>query len=189
VRVMRGIDLTRRWCEVRFDGVAVSDSSVLGEPGAAAAATARAGQLATVVQAAEVVGAGEALFERTVQYAKDRVQFGRAIGSFQALKHRLADLLMELEAARVATRYAALALADDRDDRDEAVAVAGAYARDAIAHLCGESLQLHGGVGFTWEHDVHLFLRRIKSEQLLYGEPWRHRERLCAIAEIESAPV
>jgi alkylation response protein AidB-like acyl-CoA dehydrogenase len=130
-----------------------------------------------------MVGAGEALFERTVQYAKDRVQFGRAIGSFQAIKHRLADLLIDLEGARAATRYAALALADERDDRDEAIAVAGAYVRDAIAHLCGESLQLHGGIGFTWEHDLHLYLRRAKSEQVLYGEPWRHRERLCAFAE------
>jgi len=183
VRVMAGLDLTRRLCEVRFDGVVVPRSNVVGSVGQAATAIERALQLATVVQAAEIVGVGEALFERTVQYAKDRVQFGRPIGSFQALKHRLADMLIELEGARVAARYAAFAVADGRDDRDEAVAVAGSYVRDAIAHLCGESLQLHGGIGFTWEYDVHLYLRRVKAEQVLYGEPWRHRERLCALTE------
>ena len=183
VRIMQGLDLTRRLCEVRFDGVVVPASGIVGRVGGAGEAMHRARQLATVVQAAEIVGVGEALFERTVQYAKDRVQFGRPIGSFQALKHRLADMLIELEGARSAARYAALAMADDREDRDEAVAVAGAYVRDAIAHLCGESLQLHGGIGFTWEHDVHLYLRRVKSEQVLYGESWRYREELCALAE------
>jgi len=183
VRVMSGIDLSRRICEVRFDEVVVSESAVVGAVGGAEAAIGRALQLATVVQAAEMVGAGEALFERTVQYAKDREQFGRPIGSFQALKHRLADMLIELEGARAAARYAAFAMADERDDRGEAVAVAGSYVRDAIAHLCGESLQLHGGIGFTWEHDVHLYLRRAKAEQVAYGEPWWHRERLCALTE------
>jgi len=149
VRIMNGLDLSRRICEVRFDQVVVSDSNVVGAVGGAEPAIGRGLQLATVVQAAETVGAGEALFERTVQYAKDRVQFGRPIGSFQALKHRLANMLIELEGARASARYAAFAMADERDDRDEAVAVAGSYVRDAIAHLCGESLQLHGGIGFT----------------------------------------
>ncbi len=186
-RVMAGIDVTRRLCEVRFDGVAVSRADILGPEGDADHAIDRARRLATVVQAAEVVGAGEALFERTVQYAKDRVQFGRTIGSFQAIKHRLADMLIELEGARAAARYAAFAIADDRDDRDEAVAVAGSYARDAVAHLCGEALQLHGGIGFTWEHDTHLYLRRVKSEQVLYGEAWWHREQLCRLTEASLA--
>jgi alkylation response protein AidB-like acyl-CoA dehydrogenase len=183
VRVMTGLDLTRRLCEVRFDGVEVPLENVVGAVGEAAAAIDRGLQVAAVVQSAELVGAGEALLERTVQYAKDREQFGRPIGSFQALKHRLANLLIELEGARASARYAAFAVADDRDDHDEAVAVAGSYVREAVAHLCGESLQLHGGIGFTWEHDVHLYLRHAKSEQVLYGEPWRHRERLCALAE------
>jgi alkylation response protein AidB-like acyl-CoA dehydrogenase len=182
-RVMNGLDLTRRLCEVRFDDVEVPVTDIVGPVGGAAGSIDRGLHLATVFQAAELVGVGEALFERTVQYAKDRKQFGRPIGSFQALKHRLADMLIELEGARASARYAALAVADDRDDVDEAVAVAGSYVRDAIAHLCGESLQLHGGIGFTWEHDVHLYLRRAKSEQVLYGEPWRHRDRLCALVE------
>ncbi len=182
-RPLGGIDLTRRLCEVRFDAATVPDDHVIGALGGAAPSVDRALRLATVVQSAEAVGAAEHLFDVTVQYAKDRVQFGRAIGSFQAIKHRLADLHIELEAARAAARYAALAVADDRDDRDESVAVAGAYVRDAVAHLCGESLQIHGGIGFTWEHDVHLYMRRAKTDQALYGDPPWHRERLCALIE------
>jgi alkylation response protein AidB-like acyl-CoA dehydrogenase len=182
-RVLGGIDLTRRLCEVRFTGVSVEpDAVVAGEDGTPVS-IGRSLQLATVLQAAEAVGAADELFVRTVQYAKDRVQFGRAIGSFQAIKHKLANLLVELEAARAATHDAALALDGGTDDADEAVAVAGVYVRDACAHLCGESLQIHGGIGFTWEHDVHLFIRRAKADQLLYGEPAWHRERLCALVE------
>lgn len=186
-RPLGTIDITRGYGEVVFEGVVLPCTQVLGGLGEAADPIERALRVATVVQAAECVGAAEHLLEMTVQYAKDRVQFGRAIGSFQAIKHRLADLVIELEGARAAARYAALAVADDRPDRDEAVAVAGSYVRDAFAHLCGEALQLHGGVGFTWEHDVHLFLRRAKAEQGLYGEPRWHRERLCQLIETAEA--
>lgn len=186
-RQLGGIDLTRRLCEVRFEAASVPDDHVVGGLGGAAPLVDRALRLATVVQAAEALGAAEHLFDVTVQYAKDRVQFGRPIGSFQAIKHRLADLHIQLEGARAAARYAALAVADDRDDRDEAVAVAGAYVRDAVAHLCGESLQIHGGIGFTWEHDLHLFQRRAKTDQALYGDPPWHRERLCALIEASVA--
>ncbi len=186
-RPLGTIDVTRTLCEVGFDGVVVPDTQLLGGLGDASEAIQRALRVAAVVQAAECVGAAERLLEMTVQYAKDRVQFGRPIGSFQAIKHRLADLVIELEAARAAARYAALAVADDRPDRDEAVAVAGSYVRDAFAHLCGEALQLHGGIGFTWEHDVHLFLRRAKTDQALYGEPAWHRERLCRLLEAADA--
>jgi alkylation response protein AidB-like acyl-CoA dehydrogenase len=182
-RVLGGLDLTRRFCEVRFSGVRVERDDVLADGTDAEAVVSRALQLATVLQAAGAVGAADELFERTVQYAKDRVQFGRAIGSFQAIKHKLANLLIELEGARAATHYAALAFADDMPDRDEAVAVAGSYVRDACAHLSGEALQTYGGTGFTWEGDVHLFVRRATTEQLLYGDPAWHRERLCSILE------
>ena len=140
-------------------------------------------RVAGVIQAAESVGAMEKLFELTVQHAKDRVQFGRAIGSFQAIKHRLADLLVELEGARAATHFAALAFADETPDRDHAIATAGCYVREAASHLAGEALQIHGGVGFTWEYDVHLFLRRAKTEQALYGDPSWHAERLVRLVE------
>jgi alkylation response protein AidB-like acyl-CoA dehydrogenase len=184
-RLLRTIDLTRRFAEVRFDGVEVDTATIVGEPGGAGPLVERALQVATVLQSAEAVGAAEQLFERTVQYAKDRVQFGRTIGGFQSVKHRLADLLVQLEAARAAARYAALAVADDRPDRDEAVAVAGSFVRDACAYIGGEALQIHGGIGFTWDHDVHLFVRRAKADQALYGEPSWHRERLTSIMERE----
>ncbi len=174
-RVLTGLDLTRRFGEVRFDGVTVPGRAELA---GGWAVVERCLSVATVLQAAESVGAADHLFTSTVEYAKRRVQFGRTIGSFQAIKHRLADLLIELEGMRAAAHYAALALGDGLPDADEAVATAGSYVDDAFAHLSGEALQLHGGIGFTWEHDVHLFVRRAKVNQVLYGDgPW-HRERL-----------
>jgi alkylation response protein AidB-like acyl-CoA dehydrogenase len=184
VRVLKGLDLTRRLCEVQFNGVEVDGTNVIGELSKAAPVIDRALQLATVIQSAESTGASAHLFETTVQYTKDRVQFGRAIGSFQAIKHRLANLAVTLESLRAMSRYAALALADDMVDRDEAIASAGSYVREASSFITGESMQLHGGIGFTWEHDVHLFQRRAKTDEGLYGEPSDHRERLCALLEV-----
>jgi alkylation response protein AidB-like acyl-CoA dehydrogenase len=160
--------------------VAAPDAAVLAR---GREVTERALGVATVLLAAESVGAAEALFGATVDYAKSRVQFGRPIGSFQAIKHRLADMLIELEAMRAASHYAALALGDGLEDADEAVATAGAYVCDAFAHLSGEALQLHGGIGFTWEHDMHLFVRRAKVNQVLYGDGMWHREQLVRLAE------
>jgi len=176
VRVRRhtGLDLTRRFGEITFTGATVPADSVLG----GAEVLERAISVATVIKSAEATGAAEILFERTVDYLRDRVQFGRTIGSYQAIKHRLADLLIEVEAMRTATYYAALAVDEGFEDAAEAVATAGSYVPEAFAHLTGESLQLHGGIGFTWEHDVHLFVRRSKSDEPLYGEPAWHRENL-----------
>ncbi len=179
-RVLTGLDLTRRFAEVRFDAVVVPAGAELT---GGWDVVERCLSLATVLQAAEDVGAADLVFESTVDYAKRRVQFGRTIGSFQAIKHRLADLLVELEAMRAAAYYAALALGDGLEDAAEGVATAGAYVDDAFAHLCGESVQLHGGIGFTWEHDAHLFVRRAKVNQVLYGDGAWHRERLVRLAE------
>ncbi|MCU1344794.1 MAG: hypothetical protein JWL70_1060, partial [Acidimicrobiia bacterium] len=187
VRGLTGLDLTRRLGEVRFDGALVPASALVGSPGPDAERVLEAGfQLATVLQAGEAVGAAQYLLDTTVQYAKDRVQFGRPIGSFQALKHRFANLHISLEAMRAAAHYGALALGDGQPDAAEAVAVVGSYVKEAFSALCGEALQLHGGIGFTWEHDVHLFLRRAKVDQVLYGDPAWHRERLCQLVEPES---
>ncbi|MAJ59764.1 MAG: hypothetical protein CBC48_07300 [bacterium TMED88] len=184
LRVSTGIDLTRRVCEVSFRSVVVPAANVLGEPADVEGRLTRIFQLTTVLQAAQSVGASEQLFQMTLQHVKDRVQFGRTIGSFQAIKHRMADLWAELEGARAATWYAALAVADGQPDLDEAVAVAGSFVRENAAFLAGESLQLHGGVGFTWEYDVHLYLRRAQADKLLYGDPSWHREKLCQAVEI-----
>jgi alkylation response protein AidB-like acyl-CoA dehydrogenase len=180
LQTMRGLDLTRRFSDVNFDQVVVpaSDELVSGM-----AVLERGLALATVVQAAESVGAADTVFSAIVDYAQKRVQFGRTIGSFQAIKHRLANLSIELEAMRAAAHYAALALGDGLDDAAEAVATAGSYVDDALAHLCGEALQLHGGIGFTWEHDSHLFVRRAKVNQVLYGDGTWHRERLVRLTE------
>ena len=187
-RTIAGLDLTRRFAEVHFDAVAVPENGALVGRGPAPAegstVVTRCLALATVLQAAESVGAAEVVFEETVEYANRRVQFGRTIGSFQAIKHRLADLYMEVEAMRVAAEYAALALGDDMDDAAEAVATAGAFVDDAFAHLCGEALQLHGGIGFTWEHDMHLFSRRAKVNQVLYGDGAWHRDQLVRLSEV-----
>ena len=185
-RAIAGLDLTRRFAEVRFDDVAVPAAAELA---GGWAVVERCLALATVLQAAESVGAADLVFTSTVEYLKKRVQFGRTIGSFQAIKHRLADLLLDLEGMRAAAHYAALALADDLPDAAEAVATAGAYVDDTFAHLCGEALQLHGGIGFTWEHDIHLFVRRAKVNQVLYGDGAWHRERLVGLIEAETKPV
>jgi alkylation response protein AidB-like acyl-CoA dehydrogenase len=182
VRALEGLDLTRALGVVDFDGVVVPRSSVL-DGGDARATIGRALEVATVLHAAEAVGAADYLFDATVQYLRDRVQFGRPIASFQAIKHRLADMKIRLEGMRAAAHLAALALGDGFDDKAEAVSTAGAFVPDVFAALCGEALQLHGGIGFTWEHDVHLFVRRAKVNQVLYGDPAWHRERLCALAE------
>jgi alkylation response protein AidB-like acyl-CoA dehydrogenase len=180
VRTLRGLDLTRRFAEVRFEGVHVPAS---GEVGSAGAVVERALAVAIVLQAAESVGAADGLLAATVDYAKKRMQFGRTIGSFQAIKHRLANLAMELEAMRAAAHYAALALGDGLEDAQAAVATVGGYVDDTFAHLCGEAVQLHGGIGFTWEHDAHLFVRRAKVNQALYGDGAWHRERLLRLTE------
>ncbi|MDE3205060.1 MAG: acyl-CoA/acyl-ACP dehydrogenase [Acidobacteriota bacterium] len=183
VRPLSALDLTRRYSKVYFDQVEVELPQRIGPAEAGLEILARAGAVATVVQVGEAAGAVDYLVDETVRYAKDRVQFGRPIGSFQAIKHRLADLHVAREAVRATAYYAALALGDGQVDAAEAVAVAGAYVGDTYAWVCGEALQLHGGIGFTWEHDMHLFLRRAKVDQVLYGEPHWHRERLCRILE------
>jgi alkylation response protein AidB-like acyl-CoA dehydrogenase len=188
-RTLTGLDLTRRFSELTFDGVLVPESSELtgsrpemGQDGGEQILTSCL-SLATILQAADSVGAAEVLFEETVEYLKRREQFGRTIASFQAIKHRLADLQLQLEAMRVTTEFAALAWADEFEDVDLAVACAGTYVDDAFAHLSGEALQLHGGIGFTWDHDVHLFVRRAKVNQVLYGDGAWHCDRLLRLTE------
>ena len=183
VRVMAGLDLTRTLAEVSCKGVEVAVQGVVGTRDDGLPIMTRALEVATVLQAADAVGAAEYLFEVTVDYLKDRVQFGRPIGSFQAIKHRLANMKIQVESMRAAAHYAALALADGFDDAAAAVSTAGSYVGDAFASLCGEALQLHGGIGFTWEHDVHLFVRRARVDQVLFAEPAWHRERLCVLTE------
>lgn len=184
VRPLTALDITRRLCEVRFDHVKVPRSALVGKPGQADEAIERQLQAAIVLLCAESVGGAQQLLDMTVQYAKDRVQFNRPIGSFQAIKHKCANMLTWLEASRAATYYAALAFQDRLPDSPQASSIAKSYVSEAYSNLAGEALQIHGGIGFTWEHDVHLYLRRAKSDEVLYGDPAWHRERICTLVGV-----
>ncbi len=176
VRDMATIDLARRFSEISFDGVTVSTGSMLpADP----LCRQHVIDIATVIQCAESVGAAERLLEMTVTHALSRHQFGRPIGSFQAIKHRLADMRIRVQACRAATRYAAWALAAGRDDATRAAHVAKQYGGEAASWVASEALQIHGGIGFTWAHDLHLFLRRIKANELTLGTPDWHARRLA----------
>jgi alkylation response protein AidB-like acyl-CoA dehydrogenase len=176
-----GLDLTRRFVDVRFAGVEVGTEGVLGTPGAAATDVDRQLDVAVTLNLAESVGAMRRLVEITVEYAKARTAFGRPIGSFQALKHLLADASHWTELSTAAADAAAEAVADGRPTGSEIVSIAKAYAGDAGAMVGQTCLQAHGGIGFTWEHDLHLYLRRLEADRVLYGDPVWHRERICRI--------
>lgn len=172
------LDLTRTLAEVSFDAVAVPDAAKLplAEP---TTDLERALQIAIVLQCGESLGVAEALLEMTVEYSKGRVQFDRPIGSFQVIRHKCADMRIALEGIRTFARYAALAVQDRFEDASEAVHAAKSHIGDATAYIAGEALQVHGGVGFTWEYDVHYLLRRAKSNQVLWGEPAWHNELIA----------
>ena len=136
-----------------------------------------------MLSAADSLGVGERLLEMTVGYVKVREQFGRPLGSFQSVKHKVADMLTTLKGARAATYYAAMALDAGVADATVAASVAKAFTAQGVGALAGEALQAHGGIGFTWEHDLHLYLRRAKVNEMLYGAPAEHYERLAALLE------
>jgi alkylation response protein AidB-like acyl-CoA dehydrogenase len=177
------VDPTLPLADLVLDGVVAPADRVLAEPGAAGVAEGleRAGQQATVALAASTVGACRAIFERTVEYAKDRVQFGRPIGSFQALKHRMADMYMAVERATSLVWFAALAIAEDDPRRAEAASMAKAAAGECQRLVVQDGLQLHGGIGMTWENDLHFLLKRALSGDALYGNAVHHRTRLAQV--------
>jgi alkylation response protein AidB-like acyl-CoA dehydrogenase len=139
--------------------------------------------------ASEQVGVAQWCLATTVGYLKDRRQFGRVVGSFQALKHRLADLYVATESAGAAARYAAVTTAVDDPDRAVAGAVASSYCGDAAVRAAEEAVQLHGGIGMTWEHPAHLYLKRAKADQIALGTPGFHRARLAELVDLAAAPA
>lgn len=139
------------------------------------------------VLASEQVGIAQWCLDTTVEYVKQRHQFGRPVGSFQALKHRLSEVYLRLVTARAAARHAASALAEGGPEADVAVSLAAAHCGDVAVHAAEECLQLHGGIGMTWEHPVHLYLKRAKSDQLALGTPGAHRARLGALVDLPPA--
>jgi alkylation response protein AidB-like acyl-CoA dehydrogenase len=170
------LDLTRRFAHVHLHGVRARR---LGR-GDATAALARVALQASVALSAEQVGGARACLDRAVEHMKERIQFGRPIGSFQALKHRAADAYGALELARSAACWAWWVVAEDRPELAEAAHVAASLAAEAYDRAARECIHLHGGMGFTWEHDAHLYLRRARTSQTLLGDPIAHRAALAA---------
>jgi alkylation response protein AidB-like acyl-CoA dehydrogenase len=179
--VVRGIDLTRGWIDLRLDG---AEHEVLATSDGAVAALSSGLLHAAAMVAAEQVGVAQACLDRTVEYVSTRHQFGRPVGSFQSLKHRLADVWLGVIGARAAARHATDALARNADDRGIAVAVAKAHCSEIAVLAAEESLQMHGGIGMTWEHPTHIFLKRAKLDELLFGTPGRHRSELAALVDL-----
>lgn len=182
-RALKGMDVSRRFASVRFDGVRAPSSALVGEFGQASGQVVRQIQNAAVILSAEAVGAMDAAFGMTLDWAFDRYTFGRALASYQALKHRFADLKSWLEASHAVSDAAAEAVADDTTMAAEIASSAKAYVGERGPELVQDCVQLHGGIGVTYEHDLHFFLRRVSLNRLLYGTPADHR-RLLAAAQI-----
>jgi alkylation response protein AidB-like acyl-CoA dehydrogenase len=174
------LDRTRRFARLTFD-CAVGDDAVLGSPGSAAAAIDRVLTIGAGLLASEQTGGAQFCLDSTVEYAKQRSQFGRLIGSFQAYKHMLADMMVQIEASRSAALYAAAAIDEDGEELAEACHVAQSWAADCYRHCAGEAIQLHGGIGFTWEHHAHLYFKRARATSSWLGTPEFHREALAQI--------
>jgi alkylation response protein AidB-like acyl-CoA dehydrogenase len=170
------MDPGMRWSTVRLDGVRAGEDAWVGEPGAAAALIGELLRWGAVGAAAAMLGAARRCLDMSVEYAKVREQFGQPIGSFQAIRHRCAEMLLEVENAHAATYYAAWALDADAEDRALAASVAKAYVSDAARKVCGEAIQVHGGIGFTWEYDLHLYFKRAKTLEAAWGDADHHRE-------------
>jgi alkylation response protein AidB-like acyl-CoA dehydrogenase len=180
VAPVTALDLTRRIADVTVAGT----GELLAGPDRAADALTAALTHGAGILASEQLGVAQWCLDTTVKYIKERYQFGRPVGSFQALKHRIADVWLELVTARAAARYAADCLAEDRDDVAVAVAIAQAHCSPVAVHAAEEAIQLHGGIGMTWEHPAHLFLKRAKSDELTFGTPGRHRAALAGLVDL-----
>ncbi|MFI0444371.1 acyl-CoA dehydrogenase family protein [Actinomadura sp. 6N118] len=170
------LDQTRKLARLDFAAV---PARLVGPEGGAEAVLAHTLDIAAVSLAAEQLGGAQISLDMTVEYAKVRHQFGRPIGSFQAIKHRCADMFVQVESARSAVLQAAATADEDPGELPVAAALAKAFCSDAYFHTAGESIQIHGGIGFTWEHDAHLYFKRAKSSQELFGPPAHHRGRLA----------
>ena len=170
------MDQTRKQARLTFES---TPARLVGTDGAGWAAVSKMLDLAAVALAAEQVGGAQKVLEMAVEYAKVRVQFGRPIGSFQAIKHKCADMLLEVESAKSAAYYAGWAAAEDNDELPVVASLAKSYCSEAYFHATAENIQIHGGIGFTWEHPAHLYFKRAKSSELLFGDPTYHRELLA----------
>jgi alkylation response protein AidB-like acyl-CoA dehydrogenase len=177
-----GLDLTRRFADVRFDDVDVAPAALVGTIGDADGLVDRQLVIACVLTVAESIGAMDRIFTLALDYAKSRIAFGRPIGSFQAVKHLLADTSLELEMGKAMAQTAAASVGAGRPDGASVASMAKAFVGDCGVDLAQNCFQVFGGIGYTWEHDQHLYLRRLTTDAALYGDPAWHRERVCRLA-------
>jgi alkylation response protein AidB-like acyl-CoA dehydrogenase len=176
---LSAMDQTRSLAEVQLADVRVGADALLGVEGSAWATITHAHDVGMVAVAAEQVGGAQKCLETAVEYAKNRVQFGRPIGSFQAIKHKCADMLVQVESAKSAAYYAAWATSEQNEEFALVAPLAKSYCSEAYFFCAAENIQIHGGIGFTWEHDAHLYFKRAKSSELLFGDPAYQRSRLA----------
>jgi len=181
IKGLKSIDVTRRFGAVSFDNVRVPASALVGEFGRADEQVSRQVQNAAVMLSAESVGAMESAFDMTVDWAFERYTFGRALASYQALKHRFADLKSWLEASHAISDAAAEAVADCTPSAAETASAAKSYVGEQGVELAQDCVQLHGGIGVTYEHDLHFYLRRVTLDRLLFGTPAEHRRMIAAM--------
>jgi alkylation response protein AidB-like acyl-CoA dehydrogenase len=173
------IDLVRRFATVSFDNVVLSPDAVVGQVGGAAEQVERLFELAVALQCASMVGVIERVLTFTIEYAFDRYSFGRPLASYQALKHRFADMKLWSEASLATSAAAARAVDAQSDKAAELVSVAKSYIGDKATAILQDCVQLHGGIGVTWDHDLHLFIRRVVLDRSIFGTPFEHRERIA----------
>jgi alkylation response protein AidB-like acyl-CoA dehydrogenase len=173
---LQTMDTTRKQAKLEFDNVVASP---LGSTQDGFAAFSKVLDQAAVALSNEMMGGAQKVLEMSVEYAKVRVQFGRPIGSFQAIKHKCADMLLEVESGKSAAYYASWAAAEDNEELPVVAALAKAYCSEAYFHAAAENIQIHGGIGFTWEHPAHLYFKRAKSSEIYLGDPTYHRELLA----------
>jgi len=179
VSPLTSLDLTRGFGRVSYDGVRVAPSALVGEAGGAESAVERQFQIAVVLQCAELTGVVEKVLEFTRQWMFDRFTFGRPLASYQALKHRFADMTLWSHAAQATTAAAAAAVARRHADAAELVSIAKSYAGQRATDIIQDCVQLHGGLGVTWDHDIHVYLRRATVDRVTWGTPSEHRRRVA----------
>jgi alkylation response protein AidB-like acyl-CoA dehydrogenase len=175
------MDQTRRLYEVNFQQVEAPDSRIVGQIGDGWPVIEKALDKATVGLCANMIGASSRVLEMCVEYSKSRIQFGRPIGTFQSIQHRCADMLLVTESARSAVYAAAWAASQPSERVALFASIAKAYTSDAFSKVAAEGIQIHGGMGFTWEHDAHLYLKRAKADEVTFGDASYHRERVASL--------
>jgi alkylation response protein AidB-like acyl-CoA dehydrogenase len=178
---LKTLDQTRRLYEVSFEQVRVSAGSLVGDAGRAWPPVERALNKAVIGLSAEMVGGAARVLDMSVEYAKSRIQFGRPIASFQSIQHRCADMLLVTESARSAVYASACAASEDPASVALLASIAKAYTSEAYTRVAGEAIQIHGGMGFTWEHDAHLYFKRARADEVSFGDASYHRERVARL--------